>query len=124
LFTSHTFEAVCRSYVKKGFLDALKFNQVGRWWTKDAEIDIAGLNEDENAILFGEVKWSINKVGLDILADLKRKAALLDWGKKGRKECFALFSRSGFTEELQQTAAKEGIYLRTLTDICAIAPNG
>ncbi|MFH1076883.1 MAG: ATP-binding protein [Pseudomonadota bacterium] len=121
IFTSQTFEAVCRSYVKKGFLDVLKFNQVGRWWTKDAEIDIVGLNEDDNSILFGEVKWSVNKVGIDILADLKRKAALLDWGKKGRKECFALFSRGGFTEKLMQTAANEGIYLRALKDISAIS---
>ncbi|MBI4791250.1 MAG: ATP-binding protein [Deltaproteobacteria bacterium] len=117
IFTSQTFEAVCRSYVKKGFLDLLKFSQVGRWWTKDAEIDIVGLNEDDNSILFGEVKWSVNKVGIDILADLQRKTALLDWGKKGRKEYFALFSRSGFTEELKQTAADKGIHLLTLKDV-------
>jgi AAA+ ATPase superfamily predicted ATPase len=117
IFTSQTFEAVCRSYVKKGFLDLLKFSQVGRWWTKGAEIDIVGLNEDDNSILFGEVKWSVNKAGLDILADLQRKAALLDWGKKGRKEYFALFSRSGFTEELQHTAADKGIHLLTLKDV-------
>lgn len=117
IFTSLTFEEVCRSYVKKGYLDDLKFNQVGRWWTKDAEIDIVGLNEDDNTILFGEVKWSVNKVGVDILADLRRKATLVEWGKEERKECFALFSRSGFTEELARMAANEGICLRSLKDI-------
>jgi len=61
---------------------------------------------------------------LILLANLRRKAALLDWGKKGRKECFALFSRSGFTEELKQTAANEGIYLRALKDISAISTSG
>lgn len=117
IFTSHTFEEVCRSYVKKGFLEGLKFNQVGRWWTKDAEIELVGLNEDDNAILFGEVKWSVNKVGVDILTDLRKKAALVDWGKENRKEYFTLFSRSGFTEELAQSAAKEGVFLCTLKDI-------
>ncbi|WP_298434764.1 ATP-binding protein [Geobacter sp.] len=117
IFTSQTFEEICRSYVKKGFLDGLKFNQVGRWWTKDTEIDIVGLNEDDNSILFGEVKWSVNKVGVDILADLRRKAPLVEWGGEGRRECFALFSRSGFTKELVRVAAEEGICLRQLTDI-------
>lgn len=119
IFVSQTFEEVCRSYLKKGLLDGLKFNQVGRWWTKDAEVDVVGMNEEANAILLGEVKWSINQVGLDILADLKKKAAMIEWGKVNRKEYFALFSRTGFTEELIKIAAKEGIYLCSLEDLAA-----
>jgi AAA+ ATPase superfamily predicted ATPase len=120
IFTSRPFEDVCRSYVKKGLLDGLKFNQVGRWWTKDSEIDIVGLNEDDNAILFGEVKWSVNEVGVDILDDLNRKADSVEWGRGKRKNIFALFSRSGFTKELKQIAAKEGILLRSLEDIANV----
>jgi hypothetical protein len=116
-FTSLTFETVCRSFVKQGELGGLKFNQVGRWWTKDAEIDIVGLNEDVNSILFAEVKWSINPVGIDILVDLKRKATLVKWGKEGRSEKFALFSRSGFTNKMQQVAEQEGVSLSTLRDV-------
>lgn len=117
IFTSPTFEEVCRSYVKKVRLDDLRFEQVGRWWTKDAEIDIVGLSEDDNAILFGEVKWSTNKVGVDVLSNLRRKAAMVDWGTRNRKEYFALFSRSGFTDEVLRTAEREGVYLRTLDEL-------
>ena len=116
-FTSLTFEAVCRSYTKQGEVGDLMFNQVGRWWNKDAEIDIVGLNEDDNSILFAEVKWSINPVGMDILANLKRKATLVVWGKKERTECFALFSRSGFTDEMLSVAEIEGVYLCSLGDV-------
>ena len=119
IFTSLTFEDVCRSFVKKGFLEGRRFQQVGRWWTKDAEIDLVGLNEEENEILFGEVKWSVNQVGTDILADLKRKAPLVQWGREGRRESFALFSRSGFTEELVRVAGEEGVCLRSLEEIAA-----
>ncbi|MGV8109395.1 DUF234 domain-containing protein [Methanospirillum sp.] len=28
-----------------------------RWWLKDKEIDIVGINEKEKTILFCEVKW-------------------------------------------------------------------
>jgi uncharacterized protein len=75
------------------------------------------LNEDDNTILFGEVKWSINKIGLDILVDLKRKAFLVEWGKMPRKEYYALFSRSGFTQELLQAATNEGLLLCALEDV-------
>ena len=119
IFTSLTFEDVCRSFVKKGFLEGRRFQQVGRWWTKDAEIALVGLNEEENEILFGEVKWSVNQVGTDILAELKRKAPLVQWGREGRRESFALFSRSGFTEELVRVAEEEGVYLRSLEQIAA-----
>lgn len=116
---SLTFEDVCRSFVKKGFLEGRRFQQVGRWWTKDAEIDQVGLNEEENEILLGEVKWSVNQIGTDSLAELKRKAPQVQWGREGRRESFALFSRSGFTEELVRVAAAEGVCLRCLEEIAA-----
>lgn len=111
LFTSQIFEEVCRSVIRKGLAYEMKFNKVGRWWSKDAEIDIVGLNDDENSILFGEVKWSTKKLGIDILDDLKRKAQMVKWGKKNRKEYYALFSRKGFTEDVLKVAKKENIFL-------------
>lgn len=117
IFTSLAFEDICRSYVKKGFLEELRFQQVGRWWSKDAEVDLVGLNEEENEILLGEVKWSVNRVGTDILAELRRKARLVEWGRPGRRERFVLFSRSGFTDELVRVAGDEGVLLRSLEEI-------
>jgi uncharacterized protein len=113
IFVSQAYEEVCRAQVRAGIDRQLKFNRVGRWWIKDAEIDVVGLNEDNNEILFGEAKWSAKKVGVDVLEDLKRKAALVQWGKPGRKEHYALFSRSGFTDNLLKMAEKEKILLRS-----------
>lgn len=117
IFTSQTFEEVCRSFVKKGLLKRMKFNKAGRWWSKDAEIDIVAFNEDENTILFGEAKWSTKKVGVDVLTDLKRKSMMIEWGKKNRKEYYALFSRKGFTEELKRIGEKERIFLIRIDDL-------
>lgn len=117
IFTSLIFEEVCRSFIRKGLTNEIRFSKVGRWWSKDAEIDIIGVNEDENSILFGEVKWSTKKVGMDILADLKRKAQMVEWGKKNRKEYYALFSRKGFTEEVLRVAEKENIFLQRHSDL-------
>jgi len=117
IFTSSAFEDVCRSFVKKGAAEGMRFNTVGRWWSKDAEIDVVAINEDDNSILFGEAKWSTKKIGVDVLTDLKKKAPIVEWGKKHRKEFYALFSRKGFTEELKNIAGKEKIILKTIDEM-------
>jgi len=103
-FISWSFEEVCRSRVRKGMPQGIQCNRVGRWWSKEGEIDIVGLAEDQNTAVFGEAKWSVNPVGTDILNDLEKKAKLVDWRKGDRKEYFVLFSRSGFTATLEKNA--------------------
>jgi len=106
-FISWSFEEVCRARVRGGIPQGIRFNRVGRWWSKEGEIDILGLNDDESAALFGEAKWSVNPVGDDILENLERKARLVDWRKAERKDYFVLFSRSGFTENLHKRAREQ-----------------
>lgn len=86
------------------------YNTFGRWWDKNGEIDMVALNDQTNEILFGEVKWSAKPVGLDIYQDLRKKAALVEWGRKDRKEYFCLFSKSGFTEALKNRANQENVF--------------
>lgn len=111
IFVSQPYEEVCRSYIRKGFLKRLKFNKVGRWRAKDTEIDVVGINEDENAILFAEVKWSEKPVGVNILTELKTKAEKVQWGNSKTSKHFALFSRKGFTNDMLKVAEKEKVVL-------------
>jgi AAA+ ATPase superfamily predicted ATPase len=117
MFTSRAYEEICRAFVKRGFLEGLRFDKVGRWWSREAEIDIVATNDDDDAILFGEVKWSSRKVGTDILEELKKKATLVDWGTGRRKEQYVLFSRKGFTQDMIKTGKKEGVYLVAVNDM-------
>lgn len=87
------------------------FDRLGRYWDKDIEIDLVGINENEEVILFGEAKWSRKAVGTDIFLDLKEKAAKVVWGKPGRYEKFCLFSKSGFTQDMIKMAKKEKVLL-------------
>ncbi len=87
------------------------FESYGRWWDKNEEIDLVAINNSINEILFGEVKWSDKLVGVNIYEALKNKAARVAWGRKNRKEHFALFSKSGFTPEMLKIAKKENVYL-------------
>ena len=89
----------------------VEFDTYGRWWDKNEEIDLIALNNRTNEILFAEVKWSNKPVGTNIYEDLRRKSQKVEWNKKDRREYFALFSKSGFTSDMEKTAAKENVYL-------------
>ncbi len=89
----------------------LRFESSGRWWDKDREIDLVAANRHTNEILFGEAKWSNKQVGINIYEALKEKAVAVEWGKKNRKEYFALFSKSGFTGAMLEKVKKENVLL-------------
>ena len=108
---SLTFEKVIIEILRKSSDRFFPFSAIGRWWEKNEEIDAIALNKDLNAILFAEAKWSEKRVGEDILDALLQKAALIQWGNKGRKEFYCLFSKSRFTPALQKRAANGNIYL-------------
>ena len=109
---SFAFEDVCRQHCLELMREGrIRFSSIGRWWQKNEEIDIVALDEENKEIYFGEAKWSRNPVGADILDELKRKAALVDWNRGKRKEHFMLFSRSGFTDAVVKTASKENVIL-------------
>lgn len=79
--------------------------KVGRWWdAKDGEIDIVGLSEADNAIVFGECKFKSTPVGVDVLTALEEKSRRVKWGDPDRQEFFVLFSISGFSDALCQVA--------------------
>lgn len=112
MHVSRAFEDACREHcfglMREG---RIRFNSVGKWWQKNEEIDIVALNEDDKEIYFGEVKWSKKPVGTDILERLRKKATFVNWNGGKRKERFMLFSKSGFTDALEETSEKEGILL-------------
>jgi len=95
------FEQVCKEILWDVPSDVEK---IGRWWHGSEEIDIIGLNEEKNTILFGECKWSKNKVDIKILEDLKQKTRYVKWKNDKRNEKFVLFSKTGFTEDLEEIA--------------------
>ena len=106
------FEQVC-----KQFLDsASSYKRTGRWWYREDEIDIVALNESENRILFGECKWSRNKVGIKVLDSLKEKSKKVRWENEKRRVEYALFSRAGFTSDLEE-GGYDNLKLYTLDDI-------
>jgi AAA+ ATPase superfamily predicted ATPase len=83
--------------------DLLPFKptRIGRWWGKGQEIDLVGVDERHDKILFLEAKYSAKKVGKQLFFDLLKKTKNVKWGSKNRKEYFVLISKSGFVKNLK-----------------------
>jgi AAA+ ATPase superfamily predicted ATPase len=106
-----SYERIARERIRQNKVLPFPLQRVGRWWDPQDEIDVVGINEEANGILFGEVKWSSKPLGTNILQDLKVKAARVQWGRKGRREVFALVSRAGYTPQMRKVARQEGVLL-------------
>lgn len=106
------YEELCReislTLMREG---VVHFNSIGKWWSKNEEIDLVAIDEEKRVIYFGECKWSRQKVKESDFYDLARKSERVDWHiKKGQKQ-FMLFSKSGFTEGMLKLAEEKGVVL-------------
>lgn len=99
---------LCLRFMKEG---KIHFTTIGKWWIKNKEIDLVAIDEEDKSIYFIECKWSNKKVGENVFSDLANKAGLVDWNLRKRKEHFILFSKSGFTESMQNMAKERNIIL-------------
>lgn len=88
--------------------------RIGGWWNRDAEIDVLAINLSEKIALLGECKWTVHPVGASVLDDLKQKAEILMKDHEIKQVQYALFSRNGFTPELEDKSMNEGIHLFTV----------
>lgn len=86
--------------------------RVGRWWSGSDEIDVVGLSASEGRAVWGECKFWKDPVGANVLRALEEKAARVPWERDRRTDAFALFSASGFTDELWEIAgARDDVVL-------------
>lgn len=119
---------VCEFLVRQNSLSEtpFSFTGIGRMWGKIPgkpkgkniyEIDIVALNDATKEILFAECKWMNRKTDADVLETLTEKSRFVKWNNSERKEYFAVFSKSGFTEKAYTYAEKNGVLLYTLEDI-------
>ncbi len=122
-YMGKVFEDICTQYLWKLLLDGkcpVEFNSLGRWWgtdpveRKQTEIDIMG-EQDKDTALFGECKWTNEKVDLGVLETLVKRSRLFSYTNVH----YYLFSKSGFTKGCFDKAEEMGNV--TLVDFAEIA---
>lgn len=128
-YMDKVFEDICTQYLWKLLLTGrspVQFRSLGRWWGNDprtrsqTEIDIMG-EQDKDTGLFGECKWTNEKVDLGVLETLIERSRLFSYAKVQ----LYLFSKSGFTKGCSDRAAALGnVTLVGFEDIIAGAAIG
>jgi hypothetical protein len=76
--------------------------------------DIDIIAKDKNNILFGECKWTNKKVGVEVYDKLKLRSEFIKSKTLNKK--YAIFSKSGFTQELLNLK-NDNLFLFTPEDI-------
>ncbi len=111
-YMGKVFEEICKQYLWKLLLAGkcpVQFSSLGRWWGSDpsekrqAEIDILA-EQDRTTALFGECKWTNEKVDLGVLETLVKRSELFPYKYKH----FYLFAKSGFTKGCADRAKEMG----------------
>ena len=90
--TSFVFEKVCKEFLWER--PPVSFLKIGRWWNKDKEIDLVGINEQTKEIIFVECKWQDKISPNKILEGLKEKAKFVEWNNTKRKEYYCVMAKS------------------------------
>lgn len=121
-YMGKVFEDICSQYLWKLLLSGqcpVEFTSLGRWWGNNpmtrsqTEIDIMG-EQDKNTALFGECKWTNEKVDLGVLETLVQRSKLFPY----QRVHLYLFSKSGFTKGCLDKAEELGnVTLVTYEDI-------
>ena len=121
-YMGHVFEDICTQYLWSLLLHGkspVDFSEIGRWWGTDprtksqTEIDIMA-EQDRHIALFGECKWTNEKVDLDVLETLVERSHLFHY----EQNYLYLFAKTGFTRGCMEKAAVLGnVTLITYADI-------
>ena len=111
-YMGKVFEEICKQFLWQQLLDGkspVEFTSLGRWWGNDpiekvqAEIDILG-EQDKTTALFGECKWTNEKIDLGVLETLIHRSHLFSYSKVH----YYLFSKAGFTKGCAERASELG----------------
>lgn len=111
---SLVYEQLCDALLIQYFEEKNPLISSGSFWNIHSEFDILAVTKDKKVIL-GECKYKDRKVCKNELTKLKAKA--LESGIK--VDIYALFSKSGFSNELLQTQ-DEDLLLFDLNDLKAL----
>ncbi|WP_456449557.1 DUF234 domain-containing protein [Hydrogenimonas sp.] len=98
-FVSFTFEELSNALIKRAFDSSDPVREEGTYWDRHNEFDLLAKTR-RNRMIVGECKWKGHKICKSLVSKLKSKCE-----RSGlAPDYYALFSRSGFSKELRNSA--------------------
>ena len=108
---THTYEELCREWLnEKADRGELPYvlDRVGSHWSKEAQIDVVGINWRTKQVLFGECKWGRQPVDRKVIDKLVAQSAKALPSKGNWQQGYILFSRAPLTSAAQQHVSDLG----------------
>lgn len=115
-FTASAYEDICReifvNLCRKGIISFVP-SRIGAYWLNDCdgdtEIDVMAVDHQNKRIFAGECKYHAKPVDAPVYFRLREKvlnAAEMKKGFPGYEVLYGIFSKSGFTRRLLETASE------------------
>ncbi|MDR2588534.1 MAG: ATP-binding protein [Spirochaetales bacterium] len=118
---SFVYEDICREELRRAELGKkpyswnFRIDRAGRWWDRYTEIDIVAFDSEGFDIIFCECKYTKKPLEPEVLFSLEEKSLRVEWKRAQRRTHYVLFSRSGFSPQLEAlTKKRKDIALVTL----------
>lgn len=108
---THTYEELCREWLnEKADRGELPYDldRVGSHWSKEAQIDVVGINWRTKQVLFGECKWSRQPVEPKVIDKLVAQSEKALPSKGNWQQGYILFSRAPLTRAARQHVSDLG----------------
>lgn len=121
-FVGFAWEELARQHIYElAARKALPFwpEEVGSWWSSREQIDVVAVHGSRRNALLGEARWRRKKMGMGDLEKLQDKGRRWLGEERGWELWYALFSRSGFSDELLAHTGESNLLLITPEDVAA-----
>ncbi len=103
-YMEEVFSQVCRHHT--GRVLGSEFPARGAWWTKKGdEIPVVAANLETRAAVLGTCRWSGEEAGPELFNSLLESEKKFQKERRFKVERYLLFSRGGFSPELEALAA-------------------
>ncbi|MCH7661117.1 MAG: ATP-binding protein [Euryarchaeota archaeon] len=125
-FASSEFERLCQRALRDLYPERT-ITDVGQWWYREHEVDVVGFTTG-GTLIAGECKFQRSPLGYDALSGLEDHVEELRWTPRDgteRAETYALFSRSGFKQSVEEAATeRKDLRLFTVEDVVSSLMQG
>ena len=117
-FTSFVFEDCCREWIARHSPLGADADEIGSWWSRrsDVEVDVAAVHKNRYTLL-GSCKWTTQPFANSDLTALEAARDVI--GPTASRAALVAFSKSGFTEHVQERAALGDVQLFRPADLFA-----
>ena len=117
------FESVCQQFIAREAMEGkLPFYpaHLGRWWGTNPvlkaqdDVDVLALSENGTQAIFCECKYRNQPMPMEEYEDLLAASMAFP---RAKEKWFCFFSKGGYTQPVQERAAREGAKLFTIEDL-------